>query len=233
MIELHSETLLGGGVVEAPKNMGKKRGFSRRVRQSTEIDSPKRKYERTELDASKYLEKHEIDRLFSVIRSKRDKAVLRVTYHRGLRAHEVGILELADFRNRDGVLFVKRGKGSISREHSLCDEELKALRAYIRDVRGSDPGPLFPSRQSRTKGISRQQLDRLIKRYGKLAGLAPEKCHMHALKHSCGTHLAERGAEAQEIQDWLGHRDSQSTDIYMHFSRKRRQASYERHRDWR
>jgi site-specific recombinase XerD len=49
---------------------------------------------------------------------------------------------------------------------------------------------------------------------------------MHTLKHSCGTHLAEGGCSAQEIQDWLGHRDSKSTDIYMHFSPGRRKATY-------
>jgi integrase len=203
------------------------------VRQSDKTVSPKRKYQRYELDGCKYLEKHELDAFFSVIKSKRDRAILRLVYHHGLRAHEVGLLDLSDFRNRDGVLFVHRGKGSISREHSLVDEELRTLRTYIREVRGSDPGPLFPSRQSRNKGISRQQLDRVIKRYCKLAGIRPEKAHMHALKHSCGTHLAERGLSAAEIQDWLGHRDSKSTDIYMHFSPKRRKAAWEKNRDWR
>jgi site-specific recombinase XerD len=55
---------------------------------------------------------------------------------------------------------------------------------------------------------------------------------MHALKHSCGTHLRERGNSADAIQDWLGHRDSKSTDIYMHFSRRRREESTEKNRDW-
>ncbi len=30
--------------------------------------------------------------------------------HRGLRAHEIGILQLADFRDRDGMLFGRHGK---------------------------------------------------------------------------------------------------------------------------
>jgi site-specific recombinase XerD len=71
-----------------------------------------------------------------------------------------------------------------------------------------------------------------MKGYCKLAGIERSKAHMHSLKHSCGTHLAERGASAAEIQDWLGHRDSGSTDIYMHFSRRRRSEVVERHRDW-
>jgi integrase/recombinase XerD len=67
-----------------------------------------------------------------------------------------------------------------------------------------------------------------MKLYCRRAGIPREKAHMHALKHSCGTHLAERGASAAEIQDWLGHRDSGSTDIYLHFSRRRRSAVVDR-----
>jgi type 1 fimbriae regulatory protein FimB/type 1 fimbriae regulatory protein FimE len=178
-----------------------------------------------------YLEAREIARLFAVIKSKRDRAIFRLAYHRGLRAHEIGVIKYSDFRDRDGILFVYRGKGSIPRDHTLTDEELRALRFWIKE-RGTAPGPMFPSRQGR-KGISRRRLDQLMKDYCALAGIHSSKAHMHALKHSCGTHLAERGATAAEIQDWLGHRDSGSTDIYMHFSRVRRAELAERFKDWR
>ena len=87
-----------------------------------------------------YLETSEIERLFKAIgEHKRDRAIFRLVYHRGLRAHEPGTLQLSDFRERDGVLFVRRGKGSISREHSLIPVELVALRAWIKE-RGTMPG---------------------------------------------------------------------------------------------
>lgn len=214
------------------KNMGKNGSFLAPVGQKAESVKPRRKFERTELDSSKYLEQHEKQAFFQAIASKRDRAIFRLVYHRGLRAHEVALIEIADFRDRDGVLYVRRGKGSISREHSLVDEELRCLRSYIKQVRGTAPGPMFPSRQG-SRGITRQRLDQLMKRYCQLAGIRPEKAHMHALKHSCGTHLAERGAEPAVIQDWLGHRDSSSTDVYLHFSPSRRRAAWERNRDWR
>jgi integrase len=221
------------------KNIGKKRAFSAPVQQSADIvalapEKPikKRKaFKRTELEESMYLQPEEIAALFKAMDSRRDRAIFRITYHHGLRAHEIGLLQMADYRDRDGLLYIRRGKGSISREHKLIPEELKALRAYLKLDRGTAPGPLFPSRQGR-KGISRFRLDGLMKKYSALAGLRPEKAHMHALKHSCGTHLAERGNQPDAIQDWLGHRDSASTDIYMHFSKRRREESVEKNRDW-
>jgi integrase len=213
------------------KNIGKKGLKGARVPRSLENGELKRRPRDGRLDESMYLEEKEIVAFFAAIGSKRDRAIFRLVYHRGLRAHEVGLINFGDFRDRDGVLYVRRGKGSISREHSLTDNELKALRSYIRDERGKEPGPMFPSRQGR-KGISRYRLDDLMKLYCQAAGIRSEKAHMHALKHSCGTHLSDRGATGQEIQDWLGHRDSASSDIYTHFSPTRRKASVAKHRDW-
>lgn len=216
------------------KNIGKNSRFQTPVAQSAQsvqLEPRKRKApKKVELDDTMYLQPEEIQRFFKAITSKRDRAIFRIVYHRGLRAHEIGLLELSDFRDRDSVLYVRRGKGSISREHSLITEELKALRAWIKE-RGTMPGPLFPSRQGRA-GITRFRLNQMMKDYCKAAGIRREKAHMHALKHSCGTHLRERGNSADAIQDWLGHRDSRSTDVYMHFSPRRREESLVKNRDW-
>jgi type 1 fimbriae regulatory protein FimB len=218
------------------KNIGRKGPVSPPVGQSPQSVQPdaatkKKAFKRAELDDSMYLTPEEIAALFRVVASKRDRAIFRLAYHRGLRAHEVGLLQLSDYRDRDGVLYVRRGKGSISRDHRLIREELLAVRAWIKE-RGTMPGPMFPSRQGR-HGITRTRLDQLMKGYCRAAGIRAEKAHMHALKHSCGTHLRERGNEADAIQDWLGHRDSKSTDIYMHFSRRRREEALEKNQDWR
>jgi integrase/recombinase XerD len=190
----------------------------------------KRRAKGTELEEGDYLQSEEIEALFRVVTDKRDRAIFALAYYQGLRAHEVGLLQLADYRERDGHLFIHRGKNSISRHYALTKKGLVAIRAWIKQ-RGNAPGPLFPSRQGNA-GITRGRLDQMMKHYGLLAGIPPEKRHMHALKHSCGTHMSERGESAEAIQDWLGHRDPRSTDVYMHFSKRRRQEVVERNRDW-
>ena len=71
---------------------------------------------------------------------------------------------------------------------------------------------------SARRRASRLRLDQLIKQYCEVAGIRAAKAHMHVLKHSCGTRLAEMGESAHFIQDHLGHVNSQSTDVYMHFT---------------
>lgn len=177
----------------------------------------------------KYLTEQEIDRFFSVIRDPRDLAIFRVAYHRGLRAREVGLLQVADFDPRSDRLTVRRLKGSRGGQYHLTKNEVKAIRAWLR-IRGSSPGPLFPSRLG--KPISQQMLDVLMKRYGEAAGIPPEKRHVHVLKHSAATHLLNRGEPIEDVQDHLGHVNIQNTMIYARITNKRRIERDRRLRDW-
>jgi integrase len=176
----------------------------------------------------KYLKEEEIEALFRAITSKRDTAMFRLAYHRGLRASEIGMLQMGDYRKDAGRLYVRRLKGSRAGEYRLTAVEQSSLRAWIRE-RGPAPGPLFPSRNHRP--ISRYMLDDLMKRYCAAAGIPRERAHMHALKHSCGTHLAGE-LDVQLVQDHLGHADIRSTMVYVQITNRARDAVAERLKDW-
>ena len=190
-------------------------------------EKPARK--RRQKDTVKYLTEQELEQLFAAIESPRDRAIFRIAYHRGLRAAEIGALQLSDYQPRTDRLIVKRLKGSNGGEYHLTSSEVRALRGWLK-VRGDAPGPLFLSR--RGKGISQQMLDVLFKQYGEAAGLPREKCHMHSLKHSCGTHLLNRGESIEDVKDHLGHVNIQNTLIYARVTSKRRQERDRRLRDW-
>lgn len=193
------------------------------------IEKPARKRKPRKQDAVKYLSEDQLEKLFRVIKSPRDVAIFRVMYHRGLRASEVGMIQLSDWNEKSGRIRFARLKGSNGGEYLLTSREARALRAWMK-VRGSDPGPLFPSREG--AGISQQMLDVLMKRYGKLAGLPAELCHVHTLKHSCATHLLNLGESIEDVQDHLGHAAIGSTTHYAKYSSKRREVKDRRLREW-
>ena len=177
----------------------------------------------------KYWTEQEWKRFLELVPSPMYRAAFVVAYHRGLRATETRQLQLADLRLKDDRLQVNRLKGSASGEYHLSSSESRALKAWLK-IRGMDPGPLFRTRVG--TGPSQQMQDRLIKRYGAAAGIAPEKCHVHCLKHSCATHLLARGESLEDVQDHLGHRSIKSTEVYAKFTSARRQARDKRLRDW-
>ena len=193
--------------------------------------TPKKKRRRSG-DDDKTFTADELVGLFGAVRAAgnpRDLAIFTVALHRGLRASEVGLLRMENLRIKERRLFVTRVKGSASQDYLIHDEELVALRAWLR-MRGTAAGVLFPSRNNRP--ISRYRLDDLIKRYGRAAGIPREKCHFHRLRHMCGFTLRERGERLEDIQDHLGHRDIRNTQRYAKMSPRQRAQMGERTKGW-
>jgi type 1 fimbriae regulatory protein FimB/type 1 fimbriae regulatory protein FimE len=171
----------------------------------------------------------EIQRFFRAITSLRDRAIFRLMYHAGLRASEIGLIEMRDYAPRTERLMVNRLKGSNSGEHHLCREEARALRAWLKE-RGNAPGAIFPSRKGGP--ISRKRLDALVKEYGTKAGWPAKLRHCHAFKHACCTHLLNRGFNIEQVQDWVGHANVQNTMIYAKITNGRRDQMARELQDW-
>lgn len=179
----------------------------------------------------KYLTTEQIERLLSVIKSPRDRAAFTLAYCRGLRASEVGAIQMSDYQERERRLWVRRLKGSLSGQYRLTDREVRALAAWLKIRRriGSD-GALFISRNHRP--ISRRRLDELMKHYCSKVGIPENLAHMHTLKHSCATHLLTKGFNVEQVQDWVGHANIQNTMIYARITNARRDQMADQLRGW-
>jgi site-specific recombinase XerD len=166
-----------------------------------------------------FLTQDELRRLFDVIDSKRHYAIFLVAYRHGLRGSEVGMLRTADLDLRQYRLRIHRLKNSLAGLHPLQADELKAVKAYLKE-RDSTAPALFLSRNHTP--ISRRRLDELMKHYGQRAGIPESKRHFHVLKHSMATHLLDAGADLRFVQDWVGHASIKNTVIYAQLTSRRR-----------
>ena len=167
----------------------------------------------------KYLTQDELRNLLKVIDNKRDKAIFLPAYRHGLRASEIGLLKLSDVDLTNGRIRIDRLKNSQGGEHLLLPDEIRILKAWLKE-RDSNIISLFPS--SRGTPIHRRTLDYMIKKYGAKAGIPPEKRHMHVFKHSIATHLLDAGSGVRFVQDWIGHKNIQNTVIYAQISNRAR-----------
>jgi site-specific recombinase XerD len=159
----------------------------------------------------KFLTLSELGDLFHAIDDVRDRVIFLIAYRHGLRASEIGLLQVSDLDLKSLRIAVHRLKGSMSGTHPLQADEARQLKAYLRSRNSASPY-LFIARTGTP--VSRRVLDQMIKKYGAKAKLPPEKLHFHALKHSIATHLLDAGAELRFVQDWLGHSNIQNTVIY-------------------
>jgi len=194
---------------------------------SAHLDSP-----RVWRSLPKVLNFDEVDALLatpdrSEPRGLRDAAMMEVLYATGLRVSELLRLHLGDLHLDAGYLRCW-GKGSKERVVPLGSEADATLQRYLAEARpillaGKRTDSLFVN--ARGLPLTRQGFWKLIKRYGKQAGIRTA-LSPHVVRHSFATHLLENGADLRAVQIMLGHADISTTQIYTHVNRERLHRLY-------
>jgi integrase/recombinase XerD len=152
-------------------------------------------------------------------------AMLNVLYATGLRVSELVSLksqQISRLHNESGQMVINvKGKGGKERIMPLHNVAWEALQHYMTasKIDLSKGGFLFPS-NSACGHLTRQGFAMLLKNMAIKAGVAPEKVHPHALRHSFASHLLERGVDLRSLQTLLGHADIATTQIYTHIPSK-------------
>jgi integrase/recombinase XerD len=153
----------------------------------------------------------------------RDRAILELLYAAGLRVSELTGLNVADLSLDAGRALV-RGKGDKERIVPLGRASVEALEKYLKNGRPSlekkSVSRLFLS--TRGLPLSREWVWRLVKQSDQ--GASP-----HMLRHSCATHMVERGADLRTVQTLLGHADIATTQVYTHLALGRLKAVHREH----
>jgi integrase len=75
---------------------------------------PAKRCARSRTETIKFLTPEETGRLFSVIKSRRDRALFLIAYRHGLRADEIGLFQTSDFDLNNLRAMFHRLKGSLS-----------------------------------------------------------------------------------------------------------------------
>ena len=158
----------------------------------------------------------------------RDKAMLETMYATGIRVTELINLNVDDVNLELGV--IKCASSKKSRSIPLYPAALKALKAYMQDIRGS----MLASRKEQALFVningcrmSRQGFWKILKQYQSSAKIDKE-ITPHTLRHSFAVHLLENGADLRSLQELMGHSDISSTQIYTHLINQKIKSVYEK-----
>lgn len=165
---------------------------------------------------------------------RRDRAILEVLYGTGVRISELVGLSLADLDLDIPVMRVL-GKGSKERIVPLGRYAARALAEWLgpggrerlapaRWARRGDAEAVFLN--ARGGRISRAGAWGVVRRYGDRVGLG-NRLTPHVLRHSCATHMLDRGADIRVVQELLGHASVSTTQVYTKVTGERLRAVYE------
>jgi len=161
----------------------------------------------------------------------RDRALMEVLYATGIRHSEAHKLDLYDVDITALQLTVRLGKGQRDRVVPLTETsahwltryltaarpELAAGKLWGKGKRSGQPKIIPPTSalwlSVTGRRLSYQMIADRIRDYALQAEL---KASVHTFRHCCATHLLRGGASIRHVQQLLGHRDLNTTEIYTH-----------------
>lgn len=178
-----------------------------------------------------YLTVEEIDKLLDIeitdAFSARNKSILELLYSSGLRISELIGLEFKNIDLNDCIIRVM-GKGSKERIVPINDVAIHYLKKYVKDyrhllVKTEQNNYIYLNNHG--KKMTRQGVFKMIKKITMEKGIKKD-VSPHTLRHSIATHMLENGADLRIIQEFLGHSDIGTTQIYTHLTNQKLKNDY-------
>ncbi len=163
----------------------------------------------------------------------RDKAILESLFSTGLRVSELVGLDRDQVNIKEDTTdleVVVTGKGGRTRTVYFSPRAVDSLNNYL-SIRKDDEKPLFiryRGPKTNNRRISTRSVESIVKKYVKKTGL-PKETTPHTLRHSYATDLLVQGVDLRIIQEFLGHKNISTTQIYTHITSKKLKEIHKKH----
>jgi len=147
---------------------------------------------------------------------RRDHTMLFLMARYGLRSNEVVRFKLDDIDWRAGTLRIVQTKTKQALLLPLTDEAGDVLTSYLRNARPkSTRRELFLRVRAPLVPLHPASMGDILEARIRHSDLALESRGTHVLRHSMAVHLLRQGVSTKSIGDTLGHRDVESTMVYL------------------
>ena len=178
----------------------------------------------------KFLNLEQIQKLLSAPKARtridlRDRAILESFFSTGLRIAELVSLNREQFTNinkkKDLELGII-GKGERPRTVYFSERALEWIKKYLKTRKDKEKALFihYRARKDSDSRLTARSIERIVKKYSILAGL-PISTTPHVIRHSMATDLLTQGVDLRTIQEFLGHKNIVTTQIYTHVTSKR------------
>lgn len=164
---------------------------------------------RKEFKLPKVIEENYLKDCLNSIENIKHKVILSLGYSVGLRVSDVITLKVSDIDSKRMQIRINQGKGKKDAYVPLTKTILNLLRKYYKLYKPKEY--LFNGQNSLQYTPS--SCNKLIHKY------IGKSYTFHSLRHSCATHLMDKGVNLRLIQKLLRHSSSKTTEKYTHVSK--------------
>ncbi len=152
----------------------------------------------------------------------RDRAILETLFSTGLRVAELINLNREQIKaSQDAEIMEVSiiGKGNHPRTVYFSNRALRAIHLYLRTRRDNEKALFirYKGPKDSSLRLTPRSVEGMVKKYAKITGI-PLMTTPHTLRHSYATDLLAQGVDLRMIQEFLGHRNIATTQIYTHIT---------------
>ncbi|KKT45175.1 MAG: Tyrosine recombinase XerC [Parcubacteria group bacterium GW2011_GWA2_44_15] len=154
----------------------------------------------------------------------RDRALLETLFSTGLRVAELVALDtkqLESALNKNDFELSIVGKGGYPRTVYFSDRALCWIKKYLKSRTDDDEALFlnFKSSKRDSRRLSVRGVELIVEKYSKMSGIS-FLATPHTFRHSFATDLLNKGVDLRIVQEFLGHRNIATTQIYTHVTSK-------------
>ena len=160
------------------------------------------------------LSEEEVAAVIKAVNNLKHKVILMTIYSAGLRLSECLALTVADMDFDRNQIRIRQGKGKKDRQTVLSRTLLSEMKDYL--IKFCPKIFLFEGQKGGRYSASSVQA--IMKRAVKKSEIK-KHATAHTLRNSFATHLLENGTDIRFIQELLGHKRLETTQIYTHISK--------------
>ena len=157
----------------------------------------------------------------------RDIAIFELFYSSGLRLSELSTIEFSNINFSECMLRIT-GKGNKTRIVPIGTKAVAAIYLWV-DIRkkySKEPSNLLFIGKS-GKGMSVRNIQLRMNILAKASGVE-QKLYPHKLRHTVATHLLESSGNIRAVQEFLGHENISTTQIYTHLDNQYLMTVYDK-----
>ena len=166
---------------------------------------------KTEKKLPVVLNKEEVKKLLNSVLNEKHKLILSLIYSAGLRVSEVVKIKVQDLDFENRILSIRQSKGKKDRITIFAEKLGVELKEYIVENTKRGLDLLFDS--NRGGKLTMRTIQKIFSNALDNSKIN-KKASCHSLRHSFATHLLENGTDIRYIQELLGHRKLETTQIY-------------------
>ncbi|MDY3801879.1 MAG: site-specific tyrosine recombinase/integron integrase [Bacilli bacterium] len=174
---------------------------------------------KNEIKLPNYLTTIDLEKIYELDLSLRDKLIVELLYSTGIRLSELVNIKISDINFYDKTIKVL-GKGNKERYvlfGSVCS---KLLKEYI-----NNENRVYLLLNKNGNKLSERGVEYIIEKIFKSVNVHA-KLTPHTLRHTFATHMLDNGCDLVTVQKLLGHSDLSTTSIYTHISNEHLRTTY-------